>query len=165
MAAWRFSIRELFLLTTAAAAVLALTLVLIDRRLPVPGSALASNFGAPSQVSTAAQTVSPDSAVVGSWVDADRHGRAFSCEYAYVINLAPAQQGQLMGVLEADARGMLTKQGFAIEAGSSGTSNLHGFTLWYEGHSRRGFVVARRLNVGPEKMELSILIYEHDERP
>ena len=99
MAAWRFSIRELFLLTTAAAAILALSLVLIDRRLPVRESALARDFGAWNQFSAALETVSPNSAITGTRKTAGRHGRALSCEYTYSMDLAPALHGQLMGEL------------------------------------------------------------------
>lgn len=163
-ASLRFSIRELLLLTTTVAALVAMFLAYRHDSQPFSQSLLIRKFGSGVHIRAAAAPLQPQTVILngGGGGSGDQH--AMTQEYVYSIELPRAVRGKLMAQLHNDATRMLTKERPRYSGNMTSGNDLTGFTYSYRGGPSRGVLVVRRTDISDDEMQLSILIYEHEDR-
>ena len=159
-APWRFSIRELLLLTTAVAALVAVFLAYYRDSQPFQSSHLIDNFGTGTHIRRVAASVHPQTAIINGGGGGGGNSEARTLSYGYTIELPKAARGPFMAQLERDAQTMLSKDRPASHGTISGDKD---FTFSYHGGPSRGVLMVRRVDISDEEMDLSILIYEHED--
>lgn len=162
-AAWRFSIRELLLLTTTVAALVALFLAYYRDSQPLSHSLLIQEFGSEPHIRAATALLDPQSAIIRGGGGSSGDGHAMTQEYGYSIKLPPALRAKFMAQLHSDAQRMLNNDRPSYSGNTTGGNDLTGFTYSYHGGPSRGVIVVRRVDLSDREMHLSILIYEHED--
>jgi hypothetical protein len=163
-AAWRFSIRELLLLTTAVAALVAAFLAWYRDRQPFARSLLSQEFGTVMHIRTAAAPLYSQPVQIngGGGGSGDRHSQTI--EYSYSIALPRDVRGQFMSRLNSDAHQMMSKDRSRYRGITTNIADLSDFSYTYHGGPSRGVIVVRRVDRSDDEMHLSILIYEHEDQ-
>jgi hypothetical protein len=169
LALWTFSIRELLLLTTTAAALVAVFLAYYRESRPFVPSTLLNEFGSAQQIRAAAARQHPAPMMIvngGGGGGGNAHGT--TREYQYSIELPQAARGPFMTTLHEDALRMLDQDARPLRTGivgsSEGGNDLRGFSYRYECGGSRGVIVVRRVDVSDEEMHLNVMMYEHPDR-
>jgi hypothetical protein len=157
----KFSIRELLLLTTTVAALVAVFLAYYRDSQPFQQSHLTKTFGTGPHIRKVAAAVHPQTVSVNGGGGGGGTGNARTIEYGYTLDLPVTARGPFMAQLERDAQAMLSKDRPASTGTISGYTN---FTLSYHGGPSRGVLMVRRVDISEEEMDLSILMYEHKDR-
>ena len=161
---WRFSIRELLLLTTAVAALVAVVLAYYRDSQPFSRSQLSQEFGSGRHIREAAARLHSHVVLINGGGGGGGDQRTLTQEYGYSIGLPPAARGQFMAQLHSDAQKMLNKDRPRFTGSRTGGNDLTHFSYSYHGGASRGVVVVRRTDLSDEEMQLTILIYEHEDR-
>ena len=162
-AVWRFSIRELLLLTTTVAALVAVFLAYYRDSQPFSRSMLSQEFGAGPQIRAAAAPLQPQIVLINGGGGGNGDQRTLTREYGYSIKLPRGVRGRFMTQLHSDAQKMLNKDRPRYVGGATGGNDLAHFSYTYHGGASRGVVVVRRMDLSDEEMHLSIFIYEHED--
>jgi hypothetical protein len=163
LAIWRFSIRELLLLTATVAALVALFLAYYQASQPFSPSVLNQEFGSGSHIRAAAAPLHPQIVLIHGVGAGGGDQHALTQEYGYSISLPREVRGKFMARLHSDAQKMLNKDRPSFSGSSSGGNDLAGFHYTYHGGPSRGVIVVRRTDLSDDEMHLSILIYEHED--
>jgi hypothetical protein len=162
--AWRFSIRELLLLTATVAALVALFLAYYQNSQPFAHSVLSKDFGKGPHIRAAAAPLHTRTVIVNGGGGGGGDPFAMTSEYSYTIELPRAVRGKFMARLDSDAQKMLKTDRPRYSGNTTGGNDLSGFSYTYQGGPSRGVIVVRRIDLSDDEMHLSILIYEHEDR-
>jgi hypothetical protein len=164
-AAWRFSIRELLLLTTTVAALVAVFLAWYRDSQPFARSLLSQEFGSGAHIRAAAAPLSSQPVLINGGGGGGGDGHTHTIEYGYSIVLPRDVRGQFMTRLHSDAQQMLSKDQKGCRGSSTGGGDdLSDFSYSYHGGPSRGVIVVRRIDRSDDEMHLGILIYEHEDQ-
>ncbi len=163
-ATWRFSIRELLLLTTAVATFVALFVTYYKRSLPFSESLLCKEFGKSEHIRAVAAPMAR-SPVINGGGGGGGNERNSTREFSYLIDIPRSLRANFMWKLEQEAQRML-KQDRPQYSGRMawGGGNPPGFSYSYQGGQSQGTIHVRKFDVSDERMELVIFIDEHDAR-
>ena len=165
---WRFTLRELLLVTLAASAILAL---MLNRRWYGPPflqpSVLLQEFGMPDPVHAAAQRCKLSRRSLedtgGTYTSSGNMASRF---ISYRVDAPPGVRDQFLSELRSDARHMLRRGGHTtiFDQPMLSDKDRAGFRLTYRGPHSRGQIIVRPVDLSGEQMDLMIFVYEHLER-
>jgi len=163
---WRFSIRELLLLTAAVAAFLAWAGLLFQRSRPYEPTRIPDLVGNFQNVRTICESLGhrTSSFMSGGGGGSNMHEttRTHDCRIDLPANL----RGEFMTAYRQHVLGVLEREADKVwGAGTtSGYGGLSAFDLEYSKGNTRGHVIVRSA-AGGEDLTLLVLIHEHDTKP
>ena len=165
---WRFLLRELFLFTIAASAILALV---ASHRwygpLYLQPSVLSQEFGMPDQMrALAARCGHSPRALEDTGGTYTSSGQMVSRLISYRIALPDAARDRFLVELRRDALEMIRRGAHQPISDGSVPSDTGrpGFRVTYQGRHSRGHFVVRPIDLSSEKMDVMIFLHEHMER-
>jgi len=158
---WRFSIRELLLLTTTIAAVAAFVADQYRKTLPFHPTKLAAEFGQYDHIRHLLNHIQPSRLVDSSGNTSDA-----LIEREYLIELPQTLHKELLERLNNDALEMLKKDGCKVRGHGRGRGDelIQTFQVKYSRQGMRGIVVFRLVRRSDDLAALFILIYEQADR-
>jgi hypothetical protein len=165
--AWRFSLRELLLLMTTVAAVLALARVYYRRSEPFVPTKFSEQFWKPGQIALAMQRagVSRPLSLQGS---GGPHSHTESCSGSahYVLEADDQELQNLIAELLREAERQIQKEeGRFIGQGSDAGLGHKGVSLEYRVDQTFGHIYIAGDPISNQKARLFIFIHEHRLRP
>ena len=173
-AAWRFSIRELLLLTTTIAAIVAMCVVYYQNSTNYSESMLFREFGDADYLRKAAAPLHspfpPHVVKKGLSTGFDMGDGAQARRHEHYLALPRSVRAKFMDQLHADAKRMIGEEhrgtiGGLDYADFATEDDLMGFTYEYHGGTSRGFILVRRVDVSDDEMHLITVISEREDRP
>ena len=163
---WRFSIRELLLLTAAVAAFLAWAGLLFQRSRPYEPTRIPDLVGNFQGVRTIAESLGhrTSSYTAGGGGGSSMHETTRT--YDIRIDLPGKLRGPFMTAYRDHVRVVLQKEADDVSGGgtTSGFAGLSAFDFHYSKGNTRGTVIVRSMT-GVEELSLLVLIHEYDTRP
>lgn len=166
---WRFSLRELLLLTTTVAVVAAFVANNLSRQpQPFSPSRLSAEFGQSGHLVSALKRAGQKNHVPFSGGGGrSGHGNAMHADRMYYLDVPPELRGPLMQQLEQDARAMLTKDQLEVRGTGKSKSGdiVTAFELAYYGAALQGHLAVRTINLSGDRIALLVYIYEHAPAP
>ena len=162
---WRFSIRELLLLTAAVAAFLAWAGLLFQRSRPFTRTAIPDKIGNVQAMRDACQTIGHPlrSYSSGGGGSSDMHAttRTFDSN----LDLPAELRGAFMTAFRKQVFAILVKEADRVygEGTSRDGQGLRGFELTYEKGSAHGRVIVRT-QTGEKELSVLVFVHEYDTR-
>jgi hypothetical protein len=161
---WRFSIRELLLLTTAAAALLALALAHYRQSRPYQSSRWIDSYGSSQHLrAIAAKAGYTQNLQLNGGGSSSGSGVARFQSFRYRLAIPKLARGGFMDALRQDTYGRIRKERGYVNGGSTRgqKGDVHSFGLSFESEGRRGRLDVDRVDLSDEDMLILIRIYEH----
>ena len=168
---WRFSIREMLLLTTAVGAMVAVFVAYYRQSVPLVKSRLYEEFGTTEYLRAVGAPLHsrPPQLLVTNGTTHTHEGSDANCRVSErTLGLPHQSRPEFIRKLHQDAVGLIKTDHRSLvgELRNGQTKDdLQGFTYRYRGGKTRGVLHVERVDLSDEEMHLSIVIYEHaDER-
>ena len=160
---WRFSIRELLLLTTAAAALVALGIEYYRESRSYQSSLWIETYGQSQHLRAIAASAGYPQMQVNGGGGSSGSGLARFQTFRYHLTIPKPMRGNFMESLRQDAHSRIGKERGSVSGGSTGGNqgDLQCFGLSFESQGRRGRLDVDRVDTSDEEMLLLIRIYEH----
>lgn len=162
---WRFSIRELLLLTAAVGAFLAWAGLLYQRSRPYERTAIPDRIADLQEIQNICRTLghSPSSFSSGGGGSSNQHETTRTHEFR--IDLPRDQRGPFMDAYRQHILDLLNKHADGVwgAGATSDGQHLRGFEYDYGKGATRGHVIVR--TAGGDDFTLLLIVYEHDTKP